>query len=323
MPDLILLITAVAPALLLLAFYHWRLNFSASRSLLRSTLFFFSFFILGMISGLLALGLQLIFESLIGQIPGWQRFTRTLIGASIRQLFAIAPIEEACKFAVTFIPVYFLQSRYNLRIRAIFLCAIAVCLGFSAQENVVYVFHNSELLFERVIGTAFHTLFSTPWVYALSKYTTIINSHQQDYRKYLFFAGANSVICHALVNILSTAGEYARNLQFLSYGLFPFLLWMFWRFELCLNLVQNKSVTPLISGLTRQHRYWQRGLVLFILILGGNAILGMFVLVEKVSPLLSRNILDAEIFWYILSRISVNLIFGILAVAIYLYLRNS
>ncbi len=324
-----LLIAAVIPALLLLAFYCWRLNFNVSRSFLpqRSTLFLiFSFFILGVISGLLALGLQLIFELLIGQIPNWQHFTRSLLGASIRQLFAIAPIEEGCKLAVTFLPVYCLQARYSLGSPTIFLCAIAVCLGFAAQENVNYIFHDSELLFDRVIGTAFHLLFSTPWVYVLSKYfllkNIIINSSRHNYRKDLFFAGLNSVICHAVVNLLSTAGEYQRNLQFLSYGLFPFLLWMFWRLEQCLNLVQNKPRTCLISASTTQNSYWQRGLVLFILMLGGNAIFGMFVLVKIVSPLLSRNIFDAEILWFILSRTSVNLIFAILAGGIYLYLRN-
>jgi RsiW-degrading membrane proteinase PrsW (M82 family) len=322
-PDFILLITAVTPALLLLVFYYWRLSFSASS---RSLFLSFSFFILGVISGLLALNSQLIFESLVGQIPGWQRFTRTLLGASIRQLFAIAPIEEGCKLAVTFLPVYCLQTRYSLGSSTIFLCAIAVCLGFAAQENVVYVFHDSESLFDRIIGTPFHILFSTSWMYILSKYFLLknitVNSHQQNYRKDLFFAGLNSVICHAVVNLLSTAGEYARNLQFLSYGLFPFLLWMFWRLEQCLKLVQNKPIIPLISASTPQHRYWQRGLVLFTLMLGGNAIFGMFVLVKIVIPLISRNIFDLQILWFILSRTAVNLIFAILAGGIYFYLRN-
>jgi RsiW-degrading membrane proteinase PrsW (M82 family) len=316
------LLAAVVPALLLLGFYYWRLGFSANRSWL-----LLAFFILGGISGLLALTLQLIFESLGGQIPGWQRFTRTLLGASIRQLFAIAPIEEGCKLAVTFIPVYFLQSRYSLGSQAIFLCAIAVCLGFAAQENVNYVFHDSESLFDRIIGTGFHILFSTPWVYVLSKYFSIkniaIDSPRHNYQKYLFFAGLNSVICHAVVNFLSSAGEYDKKLQFFSYGLFPFLLWMFWRLEQCLNLLQNKPKTQLISAITPQHSYWQRGLILFILMLGGNAIFGMFILVKIVSPLISRNIFDMSIFWFIVSRTFVNLIFGILAGYLYFYLRNS
>ncbi|NJL60966.1 MAG: PrsW family intramembrane metalloprotease [Methylacidiphilales bacterium] len=321
--DFPLSIAAVAPSLLLLGFYYWRLGFSTNRRLF---LLFLLFFISGIISGLLALGLQLIFESFAGQIPAWQRFTRTLLGASIRQLFAIAPIEEGCKLAVASIPVYYLETRHSLSSRTIFLCAIAVCLGFSAQENVVYVFHDSESLFDRIIGTPFHLLFSTPWIFVLSKYCFLknitVNSLRQNYRKYLGVAGLNSIICHVLVNLLSTAGEYIRNLQFLSYGLFPFLLWMFWRFEQYLNLLQNKPKISLISGLTRQHSYWQRGLVVFILMLGGNAIFGMFVLVKIVMPLLSKNIFDAEIIWFILSRTAVNLIFGILAVGIYCYLRN-
>jgi len=47
---------------------------------------------------------------------------------------------------------------------------------------------------------------------------------------------ANAIACHALVNVLS--GALFRASTFLSYGLFPFLLWMFWRMEGLLQKVQ-------------------------------------------------------------------------------------
>jgi len=85
----------------------------------------------------------------------------------------------------------------------------------------------------------------------------------------------------------------SRASTFLSYGLFPFLLWMFWRMEGLLQRVQRKSPIILISGFTPIHRYWQMGLALFALILGGNAIFGFFLLarisvLESISAVLHR-----------------------------------
>jgi len=57
---------------------------------------------------------------------------------------------------------------------------------------------------------------------------------------------------------------------------------MFWRME---GLLQSEKVPIiLISGFTPIHRYWQMGLALFALILGGNAIFGFFLLARILSP---------------------------------------
>ncbi|BAZ38164.1 hypothetical protein NIES4101_41000 [Calothrix sp. NIES-4101] len=318
--DLPILVAAVIPALLLLGFYYWRLHHNASFLKILS-FWVISFFVLGIISGLLALGLQWGFDNFALQIPGWRRLTRNLIAASGRQTFVTIPIEEGCKLIAFFTPIWYFQGRYHFRLRTIFLLGVSVCLGFSTQENVVYVFYDPESLLDRIIGTPFHAFFSAPWIYILSK-KILVNLNFTGSIKHFLFAWLNSIICHLVVNILATAGEYDKNLQFFSYGLFPFLLWMFWRFEQFFCLVQNKPITPLISGVTPRHRYWQRGLILFALILGGNAIFGMFVLIKAVSPLISRQIFDLQILWLIFSRTAVNLIFGIIAIAIYIYLRN-
>jgi len=49
----------------------------------------------------------------------------------------------------------------------------------------------------------------------------------------------NAIACHAL-NVLSSAWRYSEP-TFLSYGLFPFLLWMFWRME---GLLQRAEKVP-------------------------------------------------------------------------------
>jgi type III secretory pathway component EscT len=78
----------------------------------------------------------------------------------------------------------------------------------------------------------------------------------------------------------------------------------------------------LISGNTSKQRFWQRCLILLILILGGNAIFGIFILVRKVSPLPIIRIFDTEIFLLIFREIFINFCLGFVAWLIYRYLRN-
>ena len=322
MTDFTILLWAITSSLLLLAVYY--LRSPSAPSLLR----LLSFFAFGAISGFLALGLQFGFETLANSLFEWQRFTRNIFGAILRQLIQIAPIEESCKLIAVVVPTYYLRHRHSLRSSTVFLFAmplatiedgIAASLGFTAQENAIYVFNDSSSLVERIIGTPIHAMFSAPWAYVVS-----VNFPNQTlfrtYKDPLIKAWLNSVICHAVVNLLATAGSYSSSLRFLSYGLFPFLLWMFWRLEQLLRRVQGRPTIILVSAYTRQHRYWQRGLILFALMLGGNAIFGMFLLWQTVSPLIERGIFDNQILTFILSRSALNLVYGVIAWGIYRYL---
>ena len=85
--------------------------------------------------------------------------------------------------------------------------------------------------------------------------------------------------------------------------------------------VQRQPPIVLISGVTSIHRYWQRGLVLFALMLGGNAIFGFFLLARTLSPLRPTQLLEPGDFWFIASRLVLNLIPGAIAWGIYRYLR--
>ncbi len=313
MIDWTILLWVITPPLLLLAVYY--LRSPSAPSLLR----LLSFFAFGAISGFFALGLQFGFEILANSLFNWQLLTRNIFGAILRQLIQIAPIEESCKLIAVVVPTYHLRRRHNLRSSTVFLFAVVVSLGFTAQENAVYVFNDTSSLVERIIGTPIHAMFSAPWAYILS-----VNLPNQTlfktYKNPILKAWLNSVICHAVVNLFATAGSYSSSLRFLSYALFPFLLWMFWRLEQLLRLVQAKPVIILVSGYTRQHRYWQRGLILFALMLGGNAIFGMFLLWQTVSPLIERGIFDNQILIFILSRTALNLVYAVIAWIIYRYL---
>ncbi|MEH2161126.1 MAG: PrsW family glutamic-type intramembrane protease [Nostoc sp.] len=325
MVNFSLLLWAVIPPLLLLGYYYYRVPFAPP---LLKLLMFFS---IGAISGLLALRLESNFETVANWVVDWERFERylaisrfasTLPGAILRQLVEVGLIEEGCKLAGVVVPTYYLQRTYRLLPSTVFLFTIAVALGFTAEENWIYLFHDTASIPGRIISTPVHAMFSAPWGYALAMYISSKNRLNQD-RKLIFRAWLNSVICHALVNILSIACGYSLTLCFLSYGLFPFLLWMFWRLEQLLRKVQGKPVITLISDRTPQRRYWQRSLVLFALVLGGNAIFGLFLLANKISPLSPSKLFDTYILWFIFSRFLLNLFFGVLAWGIYRYLRHS
>jgi RsiW-degrading membrane proteinase PrsW (M82 family) len=323
--DLSLGLWAAIPPLLLLGYYYCRVPFAPP--LLKLLMFF----IIGAIFGFLALRLELVFETVANWVLDWHqikrclatsRFASTLLGVALRQLVEVGPIEEGCKLVAVVIPSCYLQRKYRLFQSTVFLFTIAVALGFTAEENWIYFFHDTASIFERTIGTPVHAMFSAPWGYALGIYISSNSRLNQD-RRFIFRAWLNSVICHALVNVLSSAWGYSLPLRFLSYGLFPFLLWMFWRLEQLLRKVQGKPIITLIWDRTAQRRYWQRSLVLFALVLGGNSIFGMFLLARKISPLSPSKLFDSYILWFIFSRFLLNLFFGGLAWGIYRYLRHS
>lgn len=82
------------------------------------------------------------------------------------------------------------------------------------------------------------------------------------------------------MNTSSAAWGFPSLIHFLGYGSFPLLLWMFWRWEQLLRKVQGKSPLMLIPGNKPLVCYWERGLVLLSLFLGGNAILELLILVR-------------------------------------------
>lgn len=306
---------AVVPPLLLLVYYYRRVL--AAPPLPKLLLLF----AIGAISGLVALGLQRGFEYLANSVMDWERITRSLPGVALRQLIEVAPIEEGSKLGGVALFQFLIRTRPT-RPSTVFLFTTAIALGFTAEENWVYLYNGTASILDRVIGTPVHALFSAPWGYALgiASCSTIRSGR---YRGVVARAWVNAVACHALVNILSSAWGYSPPLRFLSYGLFPFLLWMFWRME---GLLRRSLLLPpitLISGYTRIHRYWQLGLALFAFALGGNAIFGLFLLARSLSPLSLSQLFSPDVCWFIVSRFVVNLIPGLLAWGIYLYLRHS
>ncbi|MEA5550239.1 PrsW family glutamic-type intramembrane protease [Anabaena cylindrica UHCC 0172] len=314
MANLSLLLWAVIPPLLFLWFYYRR---TPAAPPLPQLLFLFIF---GIISGFVALGLEWTVETVANSVVDWAKIQRSFFGFSLRQLLEIAPIEEGCKLAAVIFPISYLQRRYRFRATTVFIFTIAVALGFGAEENWIYWVHGTAPMAERMISTPVHPLFSAPWGYALGIYISSTRRLNRD-RSLIFIAWLNAVFFHALVNILSRAWVYPRPIHFLGYVLFPLLLWMFWRLEQLLRKVQRQRPITLISGYIPQARYWQRVLIMLILLLGGNAIFGLFLLVRKLSPLRLDQLFETDILSFILKQIVLNLFLGVLSWLIYRYLR--
>lgn len=313
MGDLQLVVWAVAPPLLLLVYYYRRVP--AAPPLPRLLLFF----VVGAISGFVALGLEWGFEHLASWVVDWDRITQSLAGVALRQLVEVGPIEEGSKLGGV---VLFQWRRLrSKRPSTVFLFTIAIALGFTAEENWVYLSNGTASILDRLIGTPVHALFSAPWGYALG--VASCTTRSGIYRRVVAKALVNAITCHALVNILSSAWRYPAPLSFLSYGLFPFLLWMFWRMEGLLRRSQLKPPITLIFGYTGIYRYWRLSLALFALMLGGNAIFGVFLLVRSLSPFSPYKLFYPDVWWFIVSRFVLNLIPGLLAWGIYRYLLRS
>ncbi|MEJ1933269.1 PrsW family glutamic-type intramembrane protease [Nostoc sp. NIES-2111] len=316
MDDFVIVLWATIPPLIFLGYYYYRVPLAPP---LRLVLWLF---LAGAISGFVALGLEYVFDTVANWVVNWQRIQRSLVGIALRQLIAIGPIEEGCKFLAVITANTYFQRRYRLPPSSLFLFTIAAALGFTAEENWIYLYHGTATILDRSIGTPVHAMFSAPWGYALGRYLDA-TERLNHYRNLFIRAAINSVILHALVNILSSAWRYSPPLSFLSYGLFPLFVWMFWRMEQLLRQVKGQRPLNLISGNTPQHRYWQKGLVFFALMLGGNAIFGLFLLARLISPLTPLQVFSPDFFWLIMSRVLINLGYGILAWFIYLYLRRK
>jgi RsiW-degrading membrane proteinase PrsW (M82 family) len=313
--DLSLVLWAIIPPLLFLWFYDRRISAPPPPFQL------LCLFVFGAISGFVALGLEWAVEIAANSVINWAKIQRYFVGFALRQLVVISPVEEGCKFAAVIIPIGYFQRSYRLRTSTVFMFTIAAALGFTAEENWVYWFHGTAPILERIISTPVHSMFVAPWGYALGRYLFFRSRLNKD-RILIFTAWLNSVLFHALVNILSRSWVYPRPISFLGYCLFPFLLWLFWRLEQFLRKSQGKRPITLISGNTPKQRFWQRCLIVCSLVLGGNAIFGWFILVRKLSPLRPIQIFEPDIFWFILREIFLTLGLGVLAWVIYRYLRN-
>ncbi len=258
-----------------------------------------------------------VFDSFTGVIVNGQRIEPSFPGEIFRQLLLVAPIEEGCKLAAVVIPLQVLQVQSRFCTSSIFLFTIATALGFTVQENLIYLFGGTVSAVERLFFTPVQAVLSAPWGYALGmSFCLKIRSHR--YTQSVAVAWLMAVVYHALVNVLSGSG----SLGIFDYGLFPLLLWLFWQAEQLLRRVQAKYPINIISGYTPEERYWQIALMVLAFFLAGNAIFGLFTLAKTLSPLGIEKVFSAGFFLPTLSQLLVNLLLGVLGWGIFRYLRD-
>ena len=109
-----LILWGVIPPLFLLLYYFHRV--SNSPSLFRLLIFF----VLGGISGGIALGLQWNVEIFLSTFTNWQSVRGNFAVEIWRQLVKIGPIEETCKFAAVFVPAWCVKNGIDCDVLAYF-----------------------------------------------------------------------------------------------------------------------------------------------------------------------------------------------------------
>jgi RsiW-degrading membrane proteinase PrsW (M82 family) len=263
-----LIIWAISPPGLLLWYYSRRLRAAPQG------LGLFVLFCLGGVAGMLALGLEWLITLGGEQLPG--AFSRELIGQILRQVLVIGPVEEACKLAAVVVPIGLLLKRYH-RVPAqpstVMLAAIAVGLGFGAQESLVYLLNGRGTLVDSLLRAPFQALFSAPWGLALGIALCRLNWALASGLRRVVNGWITGALCHAALNSLVYASLQQRWLSFL---IFPWVLWLWWQFEGMVAQSQGDLPPRLVTATTLGGQLWQRVVVMGIMFLGGNALLGLY-----------------------------------------------
>jgi RsiW-degrading membrane proteinase PrsW (M82 family) len=261
---------AVGPPWLLLLFYSRRMRAAPQGWGL------FVLFCLGGVAGMLALGLEWLITLGGEQLPGGRAFNRELMGHILRQVLVIGPVEEACKLSAVGVPIGILLKRYH-RVPAqpstVMLATIAVAMGFGAQESLIYLLNGRGTLTDALLRAPLQALFSAPWGLALGVALGRLNWELASGSRRVVKGWIAGAFCHAALNSLVYASLRQRWLSFL---VFPWVLWLGWQFEGMVARSQGDLPPRLITATQLGPQLWQRGVVLGMVFLGGNALLGLY-----------------------------------------------
>jgi RsiW-degrading membrane proteinase PrsW (M82 family) len=179
-------------------------------------------FLLGGVSTLLALALNLLGQSLFLSIAGHGQPSHILV-----LFFVVGPIEELVKLLVVYVYAY-RQPEFDEPLDGV-IYSTAAALGFAAMENVVYLSQNSPLLvlLRGPLSNPGHALFSSVWGLSLSRAKAAPNIARQ--RLWIIARGwlAASVL-HALFDMLLLAASESVLLVFplLLTAMIALFLWV-------------------------------------------------------------------------------------------------
>jgi RsiW-degrading membrane proteinase PrsW (M82 family) len=270
LPTLGLIAWAIGPPWLLLQVYARRMRAAPQG------LGLFVLFCLGGVAGLLALGIEWLIMLGGEQLPGWRAFNRELMGHILRQVLVVGPVEEGCKVLAVVVPIGLLLKRYQ-RVPAqpstVMLAAIAVAMGFGAQESLMYLLNGRGTLVDALLRGPFHGLFSAPWGLALGVTLCRRNGDLASGSRRVITGWIAGALCHAALNSLVYASVRQRWLGWL---IFPWVLWLWWQFEGMVARAQGDLPPRLVTATRLLGQLGQRMVVVVIMGLGGNALLGLY-----------------------------------------------
>jgi RsiW-degrading membrane proteinase PrsW (M82 family) len=282
-------------------------------------------FCLGGLAGLASLGIARGFE-LLTQAIGTEEWGLHFWGEVLRQFLQVAPVEEGIKLLAVLLVLGFLGRRnwlIPIRQSTVFLAAIAVALGFAAEENFVYLLNQTATGFSRLVGTPAHVFFSAGWGYALGMPVyRQAGTYKREWRSHLVSAWLGAVGYHALVNILAIAWHFP-TWSWLVYGQFPLLLWLFWRTDRFWRKVQGQRLQSLVSAAHPLQQARQRGLAGLVLVLGGNALFFWFLLGNRLNLPIGRPAPPAFENSVRMRLAVIGTAQGAIAIGIYGYLRSQ
>jgi RsiW-degrading membrane proteinase PrsW (M82 family) len=293
-------------------------------------------FSLGVLAGLSARGLDMVFWMLLRQVrevpiglPSWANFfapfTGPAAGLMLHKVGVVTLLAEACKLTAVVLPLMLLMRRYR-RLPAqpstVLLATFAVGLGFAACENTLSIWQNQRVLVDRTIGLLMPAIFSAPWGLALGFALCRTLRHVRYSQRLVMQAWMTACLVHAC----SRSWEYLIQMPQMS-GLvtpmFAWWLWLWWQTERMLRRSQGEVVPQLVQASKLWSRSGQSILALLTFGLGGAAVNALRNFGNSTMLVWElRSTFDAPTALFLGRELGLMLGLGIVAIGLFRYLHD-
>jgi RsiW-degrading membrane proteinase PrsW (M82 family) len=296
-------------------------------------------FSLGVLAGLCARGLDMVFWVLLQQIRElsiklpiglpWANFAApfnsSTAGLIWHKIGVLTLLAEACKLAAVALPLMLLMRRYR-RLPAqpstVLLATFAVGLGFAAQENTLDIWQNQRVLVDRTIGLLMPAIFSAPWGLALGFALCRTLRHVRYSQRLVMQAW----ITACLVHVCSSSWQYVIQMPQMSAlvtPMFSWWLWLWWQTERMLRRSQDEAAPQLIQSGKLWPRLRQFVLAAMMFGLGGAAINGLRNFGNSTMLVWElRSTFDGPTAIFLGRELAQMLVLGTLAIGLFRYLHD-
>jgi RsiW-degrading membrane proteinase PrsW (M82 family) len=290
-------------------------------------------FSLGVLAGLLARGMDVVFlfllrqirEVPIGQFSPDLNANINTIGLTLHRIGIVPLLAESCKLASVALPLMLLMRRYQ-RLPAqpstVLLATFAVGLGFAAQENTLDIWQNQRVLVDRTIGLLMPAIFSAPWGLALG-FALCRTLRDVRYSQRLVM---QAWMTACLVHGCSSSWEYVIQIPQLSgfvTPMFAWWLWLWWQTERMLRRSQGETVPQLIQTSNLWPRFGQSVLAMLTFGMGGAAVNALRNFGNSTMLVWElRSTFDGPTAIFLGRELGQMLVLGTLAIGLFRYLHD-